>query len=626
MNMLLLISLVIFFMGCKKDKFTSLLPEQAPGAAANSSIRLFNFFNYNADVTVNNIPLTLYQSITAGSGTASGAQATQLGLSLFPSGIWADGVSFTIPSTLVDKKGNVHIKISPAASTGVNQPPAFSHITAVDTVLHDDPVHPKDYYILYSGEMKIILRNAAAPSQPQNCKVRVINLAPQPDTLGFTGPVTLMFADGTPVSPATTNVKIDTMSDYVELPLGAYQLKLFYNGDYTRHLAELPIIPNFNDCGGVQPPQQDIFPRVRTFKAGATYSIVITRNIVSTPNCSPFLPANLIPVNGYHIITEQSGGTNSTYACMDAASGLNLPAVSILVDGQPLATGLAYGRSVPHKVYVWGSHHVQVLDGENKVLTEKDITMYPNDYLTAWAYINPKGHPDIAFSSTDMTSTLYRTGQNGNLYDGSTNPPTPVSDDGTNGALRVLTGDYAFQTRFLNLSEDVPYVTFGHDYVASSSYTLQDVLFTHMLLGNTVDSANFTSASINLAQGATNAPDPYVLWPINSNGFWYRGDGSFSPAYPLPSIFQSGGTGFPATGIRAYQSEPGPPALVPGTLLTGVPALPFQSFIANPSMYVPAQLPLMEPGFYSVALVGRALGNNASPQEQGRLFYIKHNQ
>src|ERR1700761_9300994 len=83
--------------GCAKEKLN---PINYPVTATDgsSSIRLFNFTNTTADISINNIPLTNYTT----------GQATTLGLQLFPSGVWTNsdgGSPFTIPTSLIDKQG-----------------------------------------------------------------------------------------------------------------------------------------------------------------------------------------------------------------------------------------------------------------------------------------------------------------------------------------------------------------------------------------------------------------------------------------------------------------------------------------------------------------------------------------
>src|ERR1700759_1916051 len=97
-----LAALIILSCSCAKTKLDTLLQPSGSEVVTNSSIRLFNFYNLNLDVTVNNIPLTNYSS-TAGAGT-------QAGLSLFPTGAWLttdDGNPFFVPNSLVTKDRKV---------------------------------------------------------------------------------------------------------------------------------------------------------------------------------------------------------------------------------------------------------------------------------------------------------------------------------------------------------------------------------------------------------------------------------------------------------------------------------------------------------------------------------------
>jgi hypothetical protein len=610
--------ITLLFSACAKDKLQDILLQAAQVNSSASSIRLFNFYNLDADVTVNNIPLTSYSS----------NQATQTGLSIFPTGVWPnndDGSPFTIPVSLLDKQGRAHILIAP---TGVVSYQAY--VKGIDTVLQNDPLNPKDYYLLFDGSMRIVPRNTAAPTQPDHFNIRILNLMQTMDDQGYTGRVTLTYADGTAVSPVTSGIDSNHTSGYVELPLGVYQFKLFLSRpdgspDYTKQLAELPVTTNFNGfnetVAGQPKDQEALFPKIRTFKAGATYSLVITKGIMSRSYTDP--GGNNLHwdenVNAYRLVTEQTQGANTTYACMDAVNTLRLQGVSILVDGQVLGSNLSFGQSVGHKIYVWGNHQVQAVDQQGNVIAEKDIMMYANNYLTAWTYLNPSGQADIVFSSTDMTSTIYQTNEFGavvNYAGGSGYAAIP--DDGTNGSLRVSSSNYNWQSRFLNLSEDIPYVTFGDDSITSEMYAEAggDLLFPQPSVGES-DSTTFAAATINLGQGVTNVGEPFLMYDVygpGSSSYYWSGQGGEGISL----------NGMPGSQIIVFQSEPGPPAIVPGQLLVTVPGLKWKTFVANPTMYTVSGLtPKAEPGFYSVALIGKVA---EAASGQAKLIYIKHNQ
>lgn len=619
------IAILLLLSGCAKTKFTPPLPT-VPAVSSASSIRLFNFYNVNADITVNNIPLTNYGA----------KQATAAGLAIFPSGTWLnqdDGAPFSIPTSLLDKEGNAHVQIQPAVlQTGYNTTEA---LTAIDTVLYNDPLHPKDYYLLFDGTMKILPRNSAAPSQPDHFKIRVINLMRGTDDQGFFGPVALTYANGSTVNSATCGVvPADSVhsgtSNYIELPLGAYELKLFMSRqgglpDFTKQLAELPVQPNFNGFGGpgAQPSvQESLFPKIRTFKAGGTYSLVITKSIVvqKWTDASGNTYTWAEQINAYRVVTEQApSAPNATYGCLDAVNATTSAGVSITVDGAPLGSNLASGGYADHKVLIWGNHHVEALDAQGNLLGQNDILMYPNDYLTAWAYTDSTGKGAVAFSSTDMTSTQYQVNAYGQSTTGNGNYIYPITDDGTNGSIRLSGYNYPWQSRFLNLSQDIPYATFGNDMISyAGGYAGGDQLFVNTKPDAT-DSTEFADATENLTRGYTYATEPFVIFPEYGYGspapnYWnWKGDGS--------EVVTNGTTNPPGNQIIVFSSSPGSPPIVPGQILATVPGLTWSSFIANPAMYtVPTMQPPAEPGFYSVALIGKVSAGT------GRLIFVKHNQ
>jgi hypothetical protein len=610
-------ALVLLLGGCAKTRFNPPLPSVAVESSA-STIRLFNFYNANADITVNNIPLTNYGS----------SQATAAGLSIFPTGTWPnqdDGAPFVIPTSLLDKQGNAHIVVQPSPlQVGYNVTQA---LTPIDTVLNNDPLNPKDYYLLFDGSMQILPRNSAAPSQPDHFKIRIINLMQGIDNAGFLGKITLTYADGSVVSAATSGIDSNHVSDYVELPLGAYEFKLFLSKpggtpDFTKQLAELPVQPNFNGFAPApaQPSaQESLFPKIRTFKAGGTYSLVVTKGVVTQtwPQGCCLTESWAELVNAYRVVTEQApAAPNGTYACMDAVNAINASGVSITVDGMPLGSNLSFGGYAGHKVYIWGNHHVVAADAQGNVLGQNDIMMYANDYLTAWAYTDSTGKGAVAFSSTDMTSTQYQV----NAYGQSTTPGNagvyyPVTDDGTNGGTRIRSYNYSWQSRFLNLSQDIPYVTFGNDLIPyAGGYAGGDQLFVDTKV-DASDSTQFADATENLTRGYTHATEPFLIYQeYGGANYWtWVGDGTES--------LNNGTINPPGNQIIAFSSSPGSPPIVPGEILGAVNGLTWSSFIARPAMYtVPTLQPRVEPGFYSVALIGNVSAGT------GRLIYVKHNQ
>ena len=608
---------IVLICSCKKDKVNAYLQTSGTETNTNSSIRLFNFYNFNLDMTINNIPLTTY--------SAPLTQGTAIGLSLFPKGYWAtstNGNPFFVPSSLVTKNRQVHVQIS-AVPGQLTLGVRGASTSSIDTTLTDDPLNPSDYYVLATGHLLVIPRNTEAPILPDHFKIRVINLGAAMDPNNLTGPARLTYADGSSIDPALDNVPAGSISVYVDLPYGPYMFKLFSNGDFSRQFTELPTLPNMDICdypGNFPVPQQGIFPQLRTFKPGATYSVVVTQNMQIFPACNPYTAPQSIFYNGYRIITEQSPGANVTYARMDAVNALPVETVSISVDGQQLGNPLPFTAHTDYSTYVVGGHQVQVKDGNGNVLVTKSITLAAYDDFTAWVYENPSGSPDICFANTDATSSLYQTDENGNVFTEYSQPGNTVTappvDDGTNGSIRVLSIPYAWQTRFLNLTPDLPYATFTNN---ASLFT--GTSFNEGSVTNTVgngDSLSFASASENLAPGLTPLYDPFVITSFLPTFSTY---GGASYGYAASGA----GTTMPPGIIRVFQSSPGPPAVAPGAVLPGIAPLKGSSYIANPAIYSNSlYMPVTEDGVYTTALVGRVF-TASSQSDAAQLIILKHN-
>ncbi|MGN7722109.1 hypothetical protein [Chitinophaga sp. 22620] len=573
---------------CLKEKKDNLIEPLDVLQKSNSSIRMFNLTGAAVDVMINNIPLTSFNN-TGG--------ATPLGLSIFPAGKWnpADnGSPFTILNGLLDKNGKAHMVLS------------LGMILNKDTVLQNDITQPRDYYLLPDGSMKMLARQNVPPSRPENFRIRIINMGDENDALGLGVPLSLTWADGSAVSPLLQNVASNTSSEYVELPYGAYQFKLFAGSgtgvNVIKQLAELPVNALFDGCNpDAVIPQTGLFPRVRTFKPGGVYSIVVSSSLVNFWDCLRYSRIGKM-VNSYRIVTELDPGVNHSYARMHAVNAMPGKQVRVKVDGAFMSESpLPYLGSLPdneaikadYKTFVQGEHTVQAVDEKGTVLAEQTLRLYPYDNYTIWVNEKPDGKPGLLFSANDMTSTLYASNYNQGQY----------PDDGTNGTPRRISFPYAWQSRFLNLSPDLPYATFTNDqslFQAGPVYT---------------DSLRYSSAYVNIASGVLpqrNASIIYTLPP--KNGFTFY---SADPVYEMditPSL------------IRVFRSRPGSPGEIPGEWLQQVAPLDAKkAFTANPQLYASGgTVPKVETGIYSIALVGRTY-NATGAGDKAKLVVIKHN-
>src|ERR1700750_1068592 len=103
MRKLKLLLILAILSSCVKDKSDNQIPLLDVSNKSLSAIRMFNFTGADLDVTVNNIPLTAYPDPN---NINHPGQATQVGLSIFSSGVWTatdNGSPFVVPNSLLDK-------------------------------------------------------------------------------------------------------------------------------------------------------------------------------------------------------------------------------------------------------------------------------------------------------------------------------------------------------------------------------------------------------------------------------------------------------------------------------------------------------------------------------------------
>lgn len=584
--LLFLLGSLLLLNACKKEKLDNKPVQTVVGNTSASAIRMFNL-STSTDVTVNNIPLTARQTNGQNQGS------TDIGLSLFPSGKWfsgEDGAPFTLPNSLLDKNGKAHFIIG-----------------SLDTTIVNDVEHPKDYYLMIDGHLRVVDRNNIQPSAAQNFKIRIVNFGSnvRGNILDLNGSVTLTYADGTVVDQRLSNVTPGASSGYIELPYGAYQFKLFLtNGgsiDLTRQLADFPSPAYYDACNPSFHPQQGMNPRVRTFKPGGVYTIMVSENGHNLyTDCAKVLPPSIF-ANSYRVLTESNPGVNNTFVRMHAVNAVPGKNILFSVDGKALGEKRPYigqiagSKAVPaeYQIYVQGKHHIVAKDDNGEMMAEADLMLYPYDNYTIWLYNNKDGKPALVFQPNDMTGTLYSS-----TY----HPNGPViPDDGTNGAARLIQYPYALQSRFINLCADLPYATFTND---------------HQLLlpavSNSQDSIRYFSAYVNMAPGALPLRNASVIYSLPNYSPGFAGNPAANEKGNLPKL------------LRVFRSKPAPQAEVPGSLEASIAPLDvYETFVANNSLYTFPQFKSPETGVYTVALVGRL--SNAGNGNQAKLIVIKHN-
>ncbi len=574
---------VLFLAQCTKTKLDSSIVPPGGVNQSNSSVRIYNLFGFNMDVSVNNIPLTPYGSASSGN---------TYGQAIFGGGYFKDGASFTVPNGLLDKQSRIHLVLYP--NIPVRQGTAPDNLLQpIDTILTNDPLNPGDYYILSSGHFLAIPRSLAVPQVASHFKIRIINLGAGTDPNNITGPVTLTYADGSTVDPVLTGIAPGVTSAYAELPYGAYEFKLFIAGggqiDITKQLSIMTNLPNNATAGpkpnwfGYYQPGSPVYLQDKRFSPSKVYEPGGTYNLFVSQNIGQYVDAyggnEFIPLNSFRILTENSPATNITFARIQGVNALPAAGdVTFKVDGQTLGTAMAFGAHSDFGIFIQGTHVVEADDAQGNMLAQKTINLYANDNITAWLYTNGQTS-GICFSANDMS---------------------------------VVNSNVQLQCRFLNLTTNVPFASF---------------------LSQSPGGGPFTEANDTLGRPAIGY-DPYFNGPPYYNfnltpGVGNGGGGdSINVQLGQMSYYlgQIQGTNQivngpnPFVAIYAFQSSP---AVVPGTYLSDVAAISPASFIANPALYsAQSTQPPGEPGVYTIALIGTE--GDSTDAFYPRMLVLKH--
>ncbi|RPD39393.1 hypothetical protein [Chitinophaga barathri] len=575
--------------GCNKEKISGRAKEDDLQNAPGSNIRLYNLSGADMSVVINNTVLT--SQFAGGIETPT---PTLIGRKLFPQGLWKKRAAFTIPTTLLDKSGRAYISI-PGYFPGTRLDQQV-RITFSDTSLQNDPLVPEDYYLLPSAKLVKFPRNSTPPSNPQNFKLRIVNLGSAESAFGLTGPVTATYADGSPVD-RLQHIAPGASSDYVELPYGAYQFKMFAEDggmvNYQKQLCTEDMQPAFNPCvPAVDLPQQGYMPQVATFKPGGVYTLLVLTGTFVYDNDCTFIK-DVRYANIYQTVADLDPGINFSYARMNAVNTIPGRKITISVDGKTMGGPLEYigetftARALPaeYHTFVQGEHVVQVKDEGGNVVSESSIRLFPFDNYTVWAHAAADGKIKLVFTANDMTNTRYRTWDD-------------PEDDHTDGDMRRIRFQYVWQSRFMNFCNTQPYITF------TNNGQLFLPAFMHP------DSLRPFQAYQLMQPGVVPVKNGSIFYFL-PNILTYRPDGA-------PAQHNSEAHLFPR---KIWVNAAGNPPALPGSLLTDIaPLTSERTFFANEGMYRPGTLkPPAENGIYTVALVGGAANQPA------KLIAIKHN-
>lgn len=556
---------------CKKSKSDYLFQEQPPlPPLTASTVRLMNMGRAATELIINDTPLTSFQQ-----PNIEGYYLESRPTIYFQNGRL--GASYTIPQRFIKAGGSAHIRIGSMifGDKNIQYPKDFD--------IHEDVNNPTDFYnVLYGAHgdagslgddsLFAIPRSISPPAAPERFKVRLLNLSSAPDVASLDGNMTLILADGTKVSATTSSIAPGKYSDYIELPYGTYQFKVMTDDGKVLPAVKVNSDELLNIVGKATAtmttgdnPVVDTrltYAPTRAYQPGGVYTIMVCANAgfsYKDPGSSYAAP---ITFNSFRIIADNKEALNITYGRLQAANAIPGQPVTVNVDGLPLAEGgLAYSKSSAYKILVAGAHTVTLHDASGKKLAEQPLTISGSDNYTAWVYPGDNGQPALRIVANNLSGSFYL-------------PGNSKGDDGSNDQYSV---SMPFKVRFLNLSIDIPEVTFtGANGALLSGYLTYS-----------------GTASQHLSRGQVATDQPYIF---------------FSPL-----------TGINKIGV--YASAPG---VLPGDWLIDIPQLNGSDFIARPDLYKNG-LPAYETGVYTVALTGTLHPKNPG-QVPARMIIIKHNQ
>lgn len=557
---------------CKKDKQDYEKDNRVTtDPRANSGVRLVNVREYN-QVVANGDTLTNYKVIPS---SPEFNQWEYPGTPYFPSN-GRLGATWYLPRSLFGKNGTASLMIE---SKGFQ---SMDRTLTLD--VKDDYNTPVDYYLLTKKEETYVIdappevvavpRSVHAPSRADHFKIRIVNMAAKVETQfqeveDVAQPLTLAWADGTPVNAATSNIAPGAYSEYVELPYGTYQFKILMpNG----HQVTAAVSRSTEYVHKIDPATSTItkdtsgrphavstgltYAPFKTYQPGGIYSIVIAPATFVIPY---YLgnPGEEVAMfqNGFRVISDAGEPVNYTYARMQWVNALpGTAGVSLAVNGRKIGEGLDFGMYSAYSTCITEEVKVIAADASGKELAAATHQVQAGMNYTAWLYADESGKAKIAVVTNNLSGVYTVIGNN--------------SQDATYDRYKRT---YPIDLRFLNFCADLPYVTFRQGN------------------GQPVGS----DASENLQPG---------IVPVNTTP--YARYTATSEAYQL----------------KVYRSTP---SVVPGAWLPDIPTVYSEELIARPALYSGGKMPAHEPGVYTIALIGQ-YKTGAPAAEKARMIIVKH--
>lgn len=563
------ILLLIIWMtsGCKKKVDFEYDNRPNPRAEAALNTRLVNLMGYR-ELKIGDKRLTSF--LPPDNEGYYGGAGTMRVTPYFPQTGQLSTV-YSFPSEFLNNDGYIH----DVFLTSLSVKDAIGQAKSLD--IKDYGRTPMDFYVVryadsYSDSTFVIPRDITTSSNPENFKIRILNLSTDPDYFQRDGRMSLAFADGTPVSNSTSHVARGAYSDYIELPYGTYQFKVLTDDERevpakaagtTESVSPILNIVNPNTgtlmaIGNGTPGVAGYsdswltYAPIKTFQPGGVYTVVVS-NVTGYSEAIAGSNGETVGVicNSFQIINDVAEPLNNYYARVQAVNAQPGIDVKWQVDDIDIGS-TAYTSHTAYQPFLTGKHIVKAFNGQGILLAEKEVSLLPGDNITAWLYLHKDGKPAITSSNNNLSG----------FFSESTN--------GNDGSYLPRRDAFVHWIRLMNFCPDIEDVTF----TANNGQPL----------------SGQPGASSNVLFGLQKIDNPYARMVYN-----------FS------------------TSILTYASGPN---VVPGNWVQNIEPLPSRAFIKNINLYKTAEKPNAEPGIYTVALMGKLEG--AAPGH-AQLILIKHN-
>ncbi|WP_333864077.1 hypothetical protein [Sphingobacterium sp.] len=574
LQQIILVLLSIFALSCKRENLDYTFDYRPnPDAEKASNVRLVNL-SENAQLIANGDSLTNFFVPPNRIGYIPPEELTPPGTRYFPKD-GRLGQSWTVPQDLFQTDGTISFR-----TTFVPIPNKTIASHDVEFTVRDSYTAPKDYYLLINHESRVqhpdklveVPRSVTAPARPDHFKIRIINFAkklmPTSSMEDIAGPITLAYADGTPVSKVTAKIESNTWSDYVELPYGTYQFKLL-----TADGRQIPAvghtyynnIDRFNstmEMGGGAIPRMSsgqTYAPVQTFQPGGIYTIVVhPKEFTWTTGTDDIRELQ----NGFQIIEDISEPLNRTYAQLQLANTIVGQNAVLDAKGQKTAA-TAYGTASDYIRVVTGQQHIAIETTSGQALASMEAELQAGQNYTAWLYMDQDKKVKVLLAANNLAGTTY-TGKEGS---------------GNNASIDRIKSNYMFNFRFLNFCAALPYATFTNGEGRPFGTQVMD-------------------SGVNMVPGVLNILQPYT-------SLLYSASNDIGGAYQF----------------MVYSSLP---TRIPGDWLEQVKPLSSTQLVANPKLYtaVGRKVPLHEPGVYSIAVIGDL--KSTAETGKAKFMVVKH--